>query len=495
MDTNADSMNCRRAIEDALKIHPGVNDAAIVQHGSNTIAFVVPNDKYLDEALGRRDTETNVMNKWRKVYDLSQFNRSSAGAPVGFNTLSWDSSYTRQPIPSDQMREWVDTTVSSILSLGPKNIYEIGCGTGMLLTRIAPLCEKYVGVDFSHTVLESLGHQLKMLPDAAARTELMQRRADDFDGLQPNFFDTVILNSVIQYFPNLAYLTQVLENAINIVNPGGRIFVGDVRSLPLHSAFALSVELFQAPDDLTIEELRNRIGRRRERDPELVLSPAFFTSLQSRFEKISRVEIELRTGRSDNEMTRYRYNAVLRIGDEPGTATDIAFLDWTEAQFSIEEIRSMLQAHREVLGLQKIRNARIALDNVGLCDLETSDPSRTVGDFRRGLEQVRKLGIHPHDLTDLGASLKFQVKLSWAACRADGSYDAVFIPKEILERQRRFVPQWPGAEASAFIHLASAPGQKTVRTELKNRLMAVCRETLTPGCVPEKIVLVDRVPI
>ena len=61
-------------------------------------------------------------------------------------------------------------------------------------------------------------------------------------------FDTVVLNSVAQYFPDLDYLLRVLEGAAAALRPGGRIFVGDVRSLPLAGAFHASVELARAPE-------------------------------------------------------------------------------------------------------------------------------------------------------------------------------------------------------------------------------------------------------
>ena len=41
------------------------------------------------------------------------------------------------------------TTVDDILALKPRRVLEIGCGTGLLLFRVAPHCESYVGVDFS----------------------------------------------------------------------------------------------------------------------------------------------------------------------------------------------------------------------------------------------------------------------------------------------------------------------------------------------------------
>ena len=79
--------------------------------------------------------------------------------------------------------------------------------------------------------------------------------ADDFTGMQDGMYDTVIINSVIQYFPDVSYLLRVLEGALHVIKPGGRLFVGDVRSLPLLEAFHTSIQLYQAADALPTESV------------------------------------------------------------------------------------------------------------------------------------------------------------------------------------------------------------------------------------------------
>src|ERR1700691_4632783 len=121
------------AVEDVLRAHPGVRDAAVIlDSGENVIAFVVPDDDYLDDVLGRGTAGSTIVGKWRKVFDLSQFSKEATSASVGFNTIGWDSSYTRGAIPADEMHEWVENTVVDILQLKPGTLCEIGCGTGML---------------------------------------------------------------------------------------------------------------------------------------------------------------------------------------------------------------------------------------------------------------------------------------------------------------------------------------------------------------------------
>ena len=68
------------------------------------------------------------------------------------NTVSWNSSYTGEKIPEREMEEWLADSVDIIRNLKPKKVLEVGCGTGMVLFQIAPLCEEYVGVDRNNFV-------------------------------------------------------------------------------------------------------------------------------------------------------------------------------------------------------------------------------------------------------------------------------------------------------------------------------------------------------
>jgi SAM-dependent methyltransferase len=481
------------AIEQLLREHPGVEDSAAFQDvRDGWVAFVVPNNAYLDNISGRGDAGSTVLNKWRKTFDLSQLVKAAVDAPVGFNTLGWNSSYTRQPIPPDEIREWVEATVGEILELEPKAVYEIGCGTGMLLMRIAPRCDRYVAVDFSPVVLSRLREQLQMIPDLAERVEVKERKADNFADLDSNSFDTVVINSVAQYFPNVAYLTKVLEGAVNIVKPGGHVYVGDNRSLPLLPAFASSVELFQVADEITSQELRDQIHRRIEREQELVLSPAYFLSLRNRFPKISRVEIRPVRGRADNEMSRYRYEAILHVGYEEAALSEDEFSEWTESRQSLTDIRSSLLQHpNRRINIKHIPNARIERDMTALVGVRDADSSLTTGQMRHHFEKNAGEGIHPQDLMDLEKEdLGFAVYLSWAGCWTDGSYDACFIPAGSTINKTCTAIGWPQPNASEFIRLANAPGQGRLRNEMTRQLLAHCTQTLPKETVLRDITLV-----
>src|SRR5262249_25435596 len=151
-------------------------------------------------------------------------------ADPGFDVIGWDSTYNGRPIPVDQMHEQVDGTVDRVRQLGGRRILEIGCGTGLLLFRLAPGCNQYPATDFSPAAVAAVAAECRRrgLP----QVEVVQRRADDFTGIEAGSVDGVVLNSVLQYFPGADYLARVLAGAARAVRPGGWVFVGDVRSRP-----------------------------------------------------------------------------------------------------------------------------------------------------------------------------------------------------------------------------------------------------------------------
>src|SRR5207237_10368940 len=98
--------------------------------------------------------------------------------------------------------------------------------------------------------------------------------ADNFEGLDAEAFDVVILNSVVQYFPSIDYLLRVMEEAVKVVEPGGFIFVGDVRSLPLLEALHTSVQMHQAPPSLSKTQLQQHVQTHMDEEEQLVIDPS-----------------------------------------------------------------------------------------------------------------------------------------------------------------------------------------------------------------------------
>ncbi len=487
-----------------LRSHPGVREAAVVawRSGESTeeipVAYVVPNDDYTGRVLAGDEWERKRIQKWRKTFDMSQLGRQVEPSEPGFNIAGWNSSYTRRPIPAEHMREWVELTVQELQAFHPREVLEIGCGTGLLLLRLAGGCARYVGTDVSPEVLKKLKKQMDEWGGEWSNVTLLERSAENLEGFADGSFDTVILNSVVQHFPNVSYLLSVLERALRLVKPGGRIFIGDVRNLALLEPYAVSIELHQAQPSMSLAELRERVKHRIQFEEQLVISPAFFLALRKRFPRITGVEVRPRAGRFDNEMTRFRFQAILRLETQPEKQLGVSFLDWSEQRLLPDSIAALLKHKKpKSLAIKNVANSRIEKDIASFKELAMGETSRTVGEFKQPLEKREQQGIDPQRMWTLGGELGYQVDISWAACRPDGSYDLVFrriVDQDDLLRQ---AISWPQLHISAkeLSQYTNIPGRGVLHAELIKQLLDYCRQSLPQNSTPTKVILMDALPL
>ncbi|MBK8257183.1 MAG: LLM class flavin-dependent oxidoreductase [Polyangiaceae bacterium] len=314
-------------IDAVLGRHPGVRQCVTVAREDvpgdpRLVAYVVAN---LDHAV-KADLPTQGEATWQAIWEETYSTGSNASgestqADPTFNTAGWNSSFSGEPILAHEMRDWLKLTTDRILSLGAKRILEIGCGTGLVLFRVAPHCEHYRGVDFSPAALRWVERHLPTM--GLSNVTLRHRAADDFSGVEPGSFDLVVINSVVQYFPSIDYLVKVISEAAAALSPGGAIFIGDVRDRALLRSFHEAVECFRDPSLSGTPELDRRVESRLNRESELVIDEAFFAAAASHIGGL-RVESILRKHEAPpNELTRFRYDVVLRKEAHTTRAPDL----------------------------------------------------------------------------------------------------------------------------------------------------------------------------
>ncbi|HEU0055428.1 MAG TPA: methyltransferase, partial [Longimicrobium sp.] len=402
-------------IEAALERHPQVA-AAVVHLREDTpgerrlVGYIVPrraDERAAAETSGDDAAERQgaQVAQWETLFDdVYGGSRGTEEGDETFDIIGWNSSYTGQPIPAEEMREWVERTVERILALRPRRVLELGVGTGLLFFRVAPSAEEYVGTDLSSRVLAKLDARIQSSPVPLPPVRLLQREAADFAGIEARRHDTAVLNSVCQYFPGAEYFARVVESAVDALADGGAFFIGDVRSLWTLDAFRTAIELGDAPAEALSREVRQRARRVVEEEEELVVDPDFFRALQQRVPRISRVEVRVKRGRHHNELTRHRYDVVLRVGP-PARAVTAASVDWDGEELSVDGLRERLSASTEALAVLGVPDARLDRELRALDLLSAEDGPETVGEVKRTLDAEPARAVDPEAFWALGEAL------------------------------------------------------------------------------------------
>jgi amino acid adenylation domain-containing protein len=505
-------------IETTLLQHPAIGEAIVVAREDR------PGNKqlvgYVVAAPVDREIQAKHVGQWQSLYE-DTYSQSSQQADLAFNLTGWNSSYTGQPIPAVEMAEWVAATVTDIRRLQPKRILEIGCGTGLLLSQLAPDCEAYWGTDYSQQALQHVA-RFKAAANLS-HVYLAQRLADDFTGVEAAQFDCVIINSVIQYFPSIDYLLAVLKGAVQAVRPGGVIYVGDVRNYRLLQAYHTAVQTYQAAADLTLSQLQTRIQQHLQDEEELLIDPDFFYALPSQFPQVGRVEIQLKRGHFCNELTQFRYQVVLHIAEpsdppvqQPQPATtqqpwreeDWLQQQWTPATFT-DQLRQTLQAKPDdALIIRNIPNAR--LQNA----IQTLDRLVQIENGATDLETIAQLptqlatqhhAVEPEALWSLEATLPYSVYITWS--RAPGRMDAYFIPLtygktttrvEQTSLQQAF-PQQPSPQGKMEPRLLQSYANNPLLGKLTRSLVPQIRtwleQRLPDYMIPAAFVVLESLPL
>jgi amino acid adenylation domain-containing protein len=518
-------------IEATLQRHPTIQDAAVLASGEASdmrlIAYFSPDRQQLRQA--QQSLQTQQIQHWQTLYNQTYDSVNSiqssirTSSPVDsaantiaiassiqsaqFNITGWNSSYTGAPIPLEQMQEWVSDRVEQILALKPKRVLEIGCGTGLLLFQLAPHCQTYVATDFSTAALDSIQAQLNRqdLP----QVELLHRMATDLKSLQPAF-DVVILNSIVQYFPSVDYLMQVLEQVIPRIAPGGVLFVGDVRSLPLLTAFHTWIHFSRAEAGMEHDQLQQQVERSRFEEPELVIDPAFFHALRSKFPRIQQVQIRLSRGHAENEMTQFRYNVLLHF-DKPLSQPlrSIQQHDWKLNPVTSKEIENtLIETKSEILTITNIKNRRVNAAVKAANWLQNQEAPKTVGRMRELLQNAEGAdsgdlngsdllcGIDPQHWWDLETTMPYSIEITWSAETHTGDYDVLLIRDDVAPDVNLFVPQsLQQPDYHCIYHYANEPLQSQFARQLIPQLRQHLRQTLPDYMLPAAFVPLESLPL
>lgn len=461
-------------IESLLEKHPSVNKAVAHVREGRLVAYLTTDP---DKAGGDK---TGI---WKDQWDMLY---QSAIDQTGTSKLdqldSVIAGWAGVENLDAQVTEWIDTTLQRIRGFGGRNFFEIGCGTGQILSKLAPDADSYWGADISKVAIDALASQ-----HPQAHIKLLHRPADDFTGIPAASFDVVIINSVAQYFPDAAYLQRVIEGAARIVKPGGRIYLGDIQSNALLPTYHSNALRDHSTGGMTVSQLREAVDQRLAQETELSLDPAWFEAVSPTIPGITHVESLLRRGVIQNETTAYHYDVILHVGTMPALRTLPQPTEWKN--LNLEQLEAMLFEGPASLHLTGIPDARLhaALGFRRALVSATEDAALPEN------PPVPSNAVSAEDLFALAAHTGYRAHVRWQGDGSSGLLEAV-----LFSASERVSPEWRksdlAGDRSQWVNtprLAATKDHVDLAARLKSHLAAALPEYM----IPSAFVVLDSFPL
>lgn len=391
--------------------------------------------------------ETERTAQWHHTHEvLHQGLSPDTAEDPTLNTTGWTNSYDGEPFSDAEMRDWLRARVERLRTLDLGRTLEIGSGTGMLLFRLAPHAEEYVGLDFSKSALDYVEAVSQRLEQDFSNVSLIHGRADEVGDLDGQF-DTIILNSVLQYFPDYDYLDTVLHAAAEKLRIPGILYLGDVRDRRLAYAFHTSVQRAQAQAKTSRATLQKRAGRALTREDELLVSPQYLTQLANGLPGISGIDFTLPPAAHSTEMATFRYGAFLHARPDTAPVPD-QVTNWHECRPELSALRARLEAYEGSLLVTGVPNARLQ-EALHFQDwLHRRSDEIPIANFARD-NGTDVSAFDPDAFRRVGKAAGFRVTISPSNDPSGGTFDAVFEPQSTVGSPVR--PLTPlSAEASSI---------------------------------------------
>jgi SAM-dependent methyltransferase len=483
-------------IERVLLAHPDVADVALVteedvNRNRFPVAYVVPHPERVQAAKARIyavERDRRIV-QWRKTFDRTYHGGAANHAPA---FVGWTSNFTNKPIPEPDMVAWLDCTVKRIQAFRPARVLEVGCGVGLLAEKLAPACATYCGTDFSPVAVARLRAFTAARPELR-HVELLEREATDLSGFAPASFDAVIINSVVQYFPSIDYLEDVLRQATRVVAPGGHIFVGDVRDLGLLNTFHAAVQLAKAPPQATAKWLKRRVALAIEQERELVIDPEFFHQTATAIPRLTGAQVLVKRG-ADTELTRYRYDAVLQVEHAQAGAAGPAIERHADTLAPEQLAAHLADKPASDIRLLDVPNRRVAADLAAMRALWSADDRQMVADIKAHCTDDASMGADPEAFWKLADAVGHDVRVGCSPGSTEGRFDVVL-------SDRIFGRAAPELRRTAH-HAAQADGRSVATDPMAAAFMQqlgvdlgeVLQSQLPEAALPAVVIAVSRKP-
>ena len=492
-------------IESVLNKHEYVRNAAVTikndnNGNKNLVAYVVLNEDIHDknnlEILEK--VQKSKMSQWSSIWDSFYSNNKGTSDPK-FNTSGWNDSYEGKRIPENEMREWFDSTIERILFFKPQDVLEIGCGTGMFLFDLSPKCKSYFAIDISNEAIRYIDSIISNSQSIYNNVKLHCSNPEDYLKGCENEYDFVLMNSVVQYFPDINYLVDIIKGISNSIKDGGIIYIGDIRNYELIKAFHTSIVLHKASDLTDIWALKNEIECLCKKEEELLISPIFFYWLKKFVPEISNVEICYKKGDSFNELTRFRYDAILHIKQESTNKPSVKSIQWDLSLDSKNIFAKLDKKAFDALIIRNIPNRRIRkLLKQSELIFNNSDYKSIIDLYDIYNENEEDFGFLPNEF--LGLHNNYFTEVVWSGINNNEYFDVVYCQKSLFNNNERLAlpiceSEFAVSPSDDWSSVSNNPLKQSTSKDLIYEVKNYLKEQLPKYMIPTYIMQIEEIPL
>ncbi|KAJ5629032.1 hypothetical protein N7490_011260 [Penicillium lividum] len=476
------------------------------------VSFVTVDDSKQNVARLDAQIQSGHIDTWRDRADADDhYGGVDKIQPniVGRDFLGWVSMYTGEPIDDVEMREWLNDTIAAIRRLEPSRVLEIGTGTGMILFNLIDSLDHYFGLDLSSQAVAYVQKAAGWIDGVANKVNVQVGTAADVTALKTaGPLDLAIINSVVQYFPSVFYLLRVILDLIHSQDVKC-IFLGDIRSYALHQQFQVSKVRQLYGHTLTASEFQRQMEEAVRSEQELLIDPTFFTVLAMELpDLIEHVEILPKQMKVTNELSSYRYTAILHVKrcDQPRlNIREVEQSSWIDFQIQGLDSRSLAQllktsGNSPVLAISNIPHKKTIEERFIIDTLQSSMPETSRAGW--SLDACKRAHAYPalaaDDLLDLAQQTGWEVEISWARQGSQhGGLDVIFHRPVATEGTSRVLFRFPTdhCQSSPIDVFSNNPLKLRRNQMIESQLLERLRAKLPYYMVAQLVRVLDRMPV
>ncbi|MFI0717439.1 phosphopantetheine-binding protein, partial [Streptomyces inhibens] len=306
------------------------------------------------------------------------------------------------------------------------------------------------------------------------------------EGLPRGWFDTIVLNSVVQYFPDAGYLERVIESCLGLLAPGGTIYLGDIRNAGTLRTFHAAVHAAHHHGSVDPAKARTAVEHALLLEEELLVAPEFFTTLAEELDDVSGVDVRLKRGSYHNELTRHRYEVVLHTSPAtPSQLTAIPSLRWGNDVHGLDDLMSALDGRDTPIRITDIPNSRLVAEVAVADSLLAASGSGTPAEA----------AVDPEELVQCVEQLGARAVVTWSPHALD-RFVAVVLPAAFGSGEDVWSGLYTPAPVVGPRHLlANNPAASRRIAGLAGSLRPWLKESLPEFMLPAAVVAVERLPL